>query len=500
MTENRVSESYVTNLVNRLNDDARAVRISALALLLTALYLSVIVLSANDEAIFRDSATQIPQLGVSVSLFSSFTLAPPIFIFLHANVLLQVYLLSNKIRHFEITISKSPFKKNFRSLLSGVSFLQVQALTEDDANIVTRVLLNILVFFTLYAVPFALMIIVELSFLRYQSDFATNMHRTLVTMQFALMVWFYKNTTHGKTWKKFIFPTILSTPCIALILLMWKFSGVPSPQENTVIYNHNPYLWKSQPIDYIACGKFHIGCRSLDLRGRLLISTNQPQDSLNSVEAPNGGIDRIAGLSLSGRSLLFAQLSGSRLYNADLSDCHLENAQFVGAQLQGAVLAFAKVDHTWFIRAQLQGADMEAIEGTGTVFTEAELEGANLEHAQLYDVDFNGTHMEAAYMFNSVLSEKNLHGDTFIQGADIERSILEGNLLERAHIWRTNFGENPPNLDRAIDKPMSLDEYNRLKTRVLLIPKALRAIEVLDPTAKPEDIRATGNRHFRWSR
>ncbi|MCC5600090.1 pentapeptide repeat-containing protein [Nostoc favosum] len=101
-------------------------------------------------------------------------------------------------------------------------------------------------------------------------------------------------------------------------------------------------------------------------------------------------IKSLAGLNLSGASLLQVMLTGVNLEQTNLSNAELIGANLAGANLQQANLAGANLQ-----QANLAGANLQ----------QANLTGANLQQANLTGANLNSANLTNACLFDAILAE-----------------------------------------------------------------------------------------------
>ncbi|MGF1937992.1 MAG: pentapeptide repeat-containing protein [Nostoc sp. ChiQUE02] len=101
-------------------------------------------------------------------------------------------------------------------------------------------------------------------------------------------------------------------------------------------------------------------------------------------------IKSLAGLNLSGASLLQVMLTGVNLEQTNLSNAELIGANLAGANLQQANLAGANLQ-----QANLAGANLAG----------ANLTGANLQQANLLGINLNSVNLTNACLFDAILTE-----------------------------------------------------------------------------------------------
>ncbi|MEH1937510.1 MAG: pentapeptide repeat-containing protein [Nostoc sp.] len=101
-------------------------------------------------------------------------------------------------------------------------------------------------------------------------------------------------------------------------------------------------------------------------------------------------IKSLAGLNLSGVSLLQVMLTGVNLEQTNLSNAELMGANLAGANLQ---------------QANLTGANLQQANLTGANLQQANLTGANLQQANLMRTNLNSANLTNACLFDAILAE-----------------------------------------------------------------------------------------------
>ncbi|MBN3899640.1 MAG: pentapeptide repeat-containing protein [Nostoc sp. NOS(2021)] len=101
-------------------------------------------------------------------------------------------------------------------------------------------------------------------------------------------------------------------------------------------------------------------------------------------------IKSLAGLNLSGASLLQVMLTGVNLEQTNLSNAELMGANLAGANLQ---------------QANLTGANLQQANLTGANLQQANLTGANLQQANLMRTNLNSANLTNTCLFDAILTE-----------------------------------------------------------------------------------------------
>jgi hypothetical protein len=267
----------------------------------------------------------------------------------------------------------------------------------------------------LAGLPVAILLAVQISSLRYQSEKVTVTQQICIAFYLLLLVWFFSRQrqrgnepgTGSLDWARYPAPLLLM---LAVLILDWVYLKVPSAEEWTVRAGDDGPLWTEsyrQPLDMFLCPWASWGCRYLSVGHRTLVGhvwrpeaivdlrAEEEQITENSLKDTQKTLAAIEGIYLRGRTLRFAKFDESHLYAAD----------FGGADLSGATLS----------EAQLQGADMD-----GALLRSASLQGANLRAASLEGVSFEGAYLTGASLRDASLV------DASLEGADLRVADLRG--------------------------------------------------------------------------
>lgn len=128
-----------------------------------------------------------------------------------------------------------------------------------------------------------------------------------------------------------------------------------------------------------------------------------------------------------------ADFSGIVAGQIGLSHAMLEDARFGGAAMRFADLKEALLDGADFTRADLWGTDFTGADADDTVFREARLDEAKLGDANLTQADFEG-----ASLAKAVLAGSRLRGASFT-GAKLDGADFSGADLSDTNLVRLNL-------------------------------------------------------------
>ncbi len=430
-------------LADSINDTARSAR-NALALTgLVALYLAIALGVASDEVIFTAGGIALPQLGATLSIKYSYIFAPPVFLFLHLQALLHLGVLVDKLKAARAEFADFAAADKAGPLLSSFAYLQV--LSNQGGRIG-----KFLGMVTVALLPPALLGMIGLSFLRYQSLWTTLSHHVWFTLDVVFVLYFYwysrRVRAAGGGWR-FLLPRFLLAGLV--LALVWSYAWRPDPERltggdvwRTVSdrkYNrceaalsdgsswlssirdlHTPvcffgfWLGGANPVDTGPCAVWGFGCRYLDVSGRQLV-TERAETRYRLT--PDGKDDarllairrfHAEPLDLAGRTLRFAVFDSAFLPKANLASADLRGSSGRFSDATDANLGWAQLQGADLVKAQLQGADL----GEGRI---AQLQGANLGWAQLQGADLGWAQLQGADL-----------GWAQLQGASLWRAQLQG--------------------------------------------------------------------------
>jgi len=430
-------------MVSAANEVAKTARVLLAAMLTVAITMAATMIAATDEALFRDAAKVFPSLGVEIRLSTAYALAPPLFLFLHVNALLQLHLLAKRLTALEAALPRRPAERErWRGLVHGIAFAQI--LTSEHADRPHRFLLNFISYISVTALPAVLLLTAQTSFVRYQSDAITHVHQMTLFLDLCALFWFHVEVWRFRgfaRWKLGLRRGLTIVVFSALEVFSLTQAIPPGPEVERL----------NNPIDTLLCGTegFHWTCRHLDLSGLTLINTEAKPDLL----APFGGGDdaqakarrQMIALAKPDRSFRFGNFLNAQLFAADLRSANLSGANLINANLSGAILRGAILSGAELSNANLSGADLIS---ANLNLSRAELGGTNLDGAKLTGADLSGADLSGAKLSGSNLWTANLSGAD-LSGADLSGAYLgEANLsstnlsnanLSGAYLWMANL-------------------------------------------------------------
>lgn len=446
---------YLASLIAAINDGAKAAQGGALGFLLVGIYLLASAFSSSDEDLLLGKTVIISQIGASLPVSFSFAIAPLVFVFLHVYTLLRYDMLAANVRQFlrelRDSVPLEPDRERLRQLLANVEF--VAALTTSRGSTLYSRFWASLFFGIVALFPVAVLLLVQINALRYQSDMIVWVQRAWLALDLAVLMWFFARDPfyEGETkdvpvWRRAVRGGLLfGVPALVLLLnFAWLSPVSPKTDLALVRYEHRKeHSGPSfadlvrQPLDMLACRGLNWGCRYLRVDHRTLVDHVWDTKGLAGLRAPRTKLARapvwIDGVVLRYRFLRFALLDASRLYAADFTSADLRGASLVESDLSGATLFRAKMAGTNLRDAQLEGADLSYAD-----LESADLSYAHLEGADLYFANLEGADLSNAFLRGANLSSANLQGTNLLgaqlEGADLSLAHMEGADLSNAHL------------------------------------------------------------------
>lgn len=438
--------------IGAINDVAKTVRALLTSMAAVAVGMAATMVAATDEAIFRDAAKVFPSLSVEIRLSTAFTLAPPIFAFLHLNALLQLHLLTRRLRAFVAVLdaekSSPEDRESWFRQMHGLSF--VQMLLPQAQGRVSTGLQGMATWISVVGVPVLLLLAVQVSFVRYQSWAITLIHMACLGADMALLLWFQFSLWPG--YRKRL--AALALPGVILVVGMMTQAVPPNRRHD----ERNVFDVGISKIPGFAWTR-----RTLSLPGLVAVNWDAKPDLLKSLAMDEAALremqKKLLPLSLPRRSFVGINLEGAELFAIDLSEANLRDAQMNKVQMRGANLFDAQMQRASLPRAQIQGASLLGAEMQaanlgnaqmqGVNLSLAEMQGTNLGNAQMQGVDLSLARMQGARLFeidmsgaSGVILECKGMRSRFVKTTPLSRGALLALL--------TKAGVPQPAIDRSL--------------------------------------------------
>jgi uncharacterized protein YjbI with pentapeptide repeats len=448
--------------------------------LFALLYFAIAAGAVTHRDLLLESPVKLPLLNVELPLKAFFFLGPLVFLIVHAYVLLHFVLLAGKIGAFHLElqaqISGDDARARLRRQLPSNIFVQSLSGPREVRTGIIGFLLWLIIAISLVAGPIALLILFQLRFLPYHSEWEwiTWWQRIAVVIDLVLLWILWPRIARGENaglgWSDFKRVKVLASLLVSIlpVLLVVTIATFPGEwlEENLPPVRLIP-AWTLPSAQAIqTAGSGWATLHELLVAGQVNYVTGRPQSLLSNVLVlPNFEVgDRVKldaegkiaissnRVSLRGRSLEGAVLAFAHLRNADFTGASLARANFTGADLReakfecetiGGTPGFFPVDYknnkyiicaqlrgANFRLAQLQGASLAGAQLPGAIFLGAQLQGANLNQAQLQGAGLSGVPLQGASL-----------NRTQLQGAHLVYAQLQGAFLYQAQLQGADLVE-----------------------------------------------------------
>ena len=440
-------------LAESANETARMARVNVSLTLIGALYLMLTLLTATDENLLKDSIVTLPQFEIGISLSSSYLFGPIVFLYLHLQSLFLLAVLARKVRRFEDTVlnlfsRNTKAEEECRDWLSAVSLVQGLIIKGRFAHFA-----RVLAWLSIAGIPLLLLLLIDISFLRYQSDTISVIHHLCFCADLVgvWLFWLYVRTPRSTL----AFSNLLEaksrfertrystegtqeTPAWSLSKLILLLCSVALPA----------FLWGYSLLPYNPNEKSLVNA---------LCPPSQWRGACRALSVPSGS--ELVDIGLERRSLQFANLSGSYLENVRFSESNMLGANLRAADLKNVDMTLVNLSRAHLFLANLTavnltGASLRSAEMSGATLTKTVLKGAILQEADLHGADLTGadfvtgeahtikrrkivlfarTNLRRAKLTKTILVRANLTGAD-LTGADLTGADLTGADLTGAEL------------------------------------------------------------------
>ena len=446
--------------------------------LLVLFYFLIAVGGVTHRDLFFESPVKLPLLyNIDLPLKLFFWLGPTIFLMVHVYVLLHLAMLASKVRAFDsglrARIDDPKVRTELRRQLPINMFVQFLAGPREVRDSIQGVLLWLIAFISIVIGPVALLVFFQLQFLAYHEEWVSWWQRGAVAADLALLwtLWprvglpgggFTRAAEAGRR------GFVEAMQRIATMAVMILITAVSVPLVFTLATFPGEWLddsFRSRPqfdsirkllVNFDPIGaKYHgpwfdrIILEGLDVIDHTKLDT----------EAKIAAIPET--LSLRGRNLEGADLSGASLLKVNLEGANLRGAFLLGADLRGAVLDGTQLQGAILGKASLQGASLRNAQLLGAALSLAEIQGASLENAQLQgaslgEASLQGASLRNAQLQGAWLQDAHLKGaildNAQLQGAELAGVHFEGASLRNAFVWRADARKAYGTTDARVER------------------------------------------------
>lgn len=490
---------YIASLIAAVNDGAKLAQAGALLFMLVGLYLLATAFSASDEDLLLGRTVTISQIGVALPVSFSFAIAPLVFVFLHIYTLVRYDLLAANVRKFleelRNAVKLESDRERCRHLLANVEFIVVLTAPRNStlySRFWTWLFRGIAAGF-----PVAVLLLVQINALRYQSDLIVRTQRIWLLFDLMALIWFFRrNALDGSVWPERRPARMRRWVGLLLLPLLigavnWVYLNTVPPEADARLVRYdqrnkdnpdglywpNPAnttqqivgdiidslfskgpkpsigVWLAyavaNPLDLFLCPQLNWGCRFLRVDHRTLVDKVRDEKAAGilrmdisalanvlaqeEISAPGGNLEQKAAAE---RTKAMAAIEGVFLRERSLRFAVLDESRLYVADLIHADLR----------NASLTDADVSGARLSGALFGGSNLTTKQLESAASQNferIDLSGLSLEEARLQNANLSEANLHnaklGRGNLSGANLHGADLNGADLNGASLSNANL-------------------------------------------------------------
>ncbi len=468
--------------IKKAVDDAAAIGGGLwLSYLFVLFYLAVAAGAVTHADLFFEKPVKLPFLGIELPLVAFFSLAPLIFLVVHAYTLVHLVMLTDKARRYHQALydqigdkpglsqkdlnERKAKRDGLRRQLPSNIFIQFLAGPSDLRESGFGRLLRAIAWITLAIAPVLLLLLLmmQIQFLPYHSSFVIWTQRAALGLDLALIWWLWRKILSGREidggrnlgsriWSALGFALSLAVLLLSLTVVTfpgeWQEDRLPS-------WRFLPALdeWGNPPLspdpffpgatesfrEWVTIARrvslhdwLSIAQSDQTTRRRLPFSATLVLPGLNVYEEL--GIDDPE--KIKGRDYVF-RARGRDLKGAIFDFASLPKVDFTGAHLERASLDLVQVDGASLSNAQLQGAKLFGAHLQGAKLDGAELQNASLFGAHLQGASLLGAHLQGARLDNAQLQGASLRL-AWLQHASLRDAQLQGASLKEAQLQSAN--------------------------------------------------------------
>jgi Pentapeptide repeats (8 copies) len=429
-----------------------------IAFLLLLAYVVVTLAGVDHKNLLLNSPVKLPIINADIPLVGFFQYAPAMLLLVYLSLLVQHVILSRKYRKFTDAIapyeietgSQHPARERVHSYVFS------QLLAGPKPNIITKFMMQLIVYVTFAILPVITLLYFQIKFLPYHEVTITYWHRVAVILAFVMLILLIPIMQHvppKRKWDITVGPQpeaweASATQVVVVLVLLPLVAGF-SWLVATV-----PDEWIDRRLGFVVPAGIRVGpedeAKLLNPLVRRMFYDRLPNDDNKGwwrrwllsyrvliVEDTDLGANGEARVVLRERNFRFALLNRTDLQRADLTWADLRSAQLWKTLTQGK-LKDAQLQGAFLREAQLQGAQLDSAQLQGADLSNAKLQGAGLSYAKLQGADLSGAQLQGADLSNANLQGADL-SNAQLQGANLEGVQLQGADLGSADIWLAKF-------------------------------------------------------------
>ncbi len=501
----KAAKDALDNARKSVEDAASVSGVLWLSYLFTLFYIGIAAGGVTHKDLLLENPVKLPFLNVELPLVAFFSLAPIIFIIVHAYTLVHFVMLAAKAGAYDRAVraafgedaEKAGARSVERRRLPSNIFVQFLAGPHDIREGGLGFLLKTIAWVSLVIGPVLLLLLIQAQFLPYHLEWVTWAQRIAVFADVVLLWALWPAVVEGRStieWPRLWRHRILTLASLIPIGIAFTAATFPGEWLDEAIGNKqwipaNPLTQRlgikqtddrgkprstslhdllfAGEIDKISGRRKSLFSNSLILTGLDLLDDNKIDDGKKFEWAKHS-------FSLRGRHLEEAVFDFSDLRKVDLTGAHLQRASFVRANLQLATLNAAELQGALLNAAQLQGAllrcDMitpkfeQCAQLQRVILDRAKLQGAALDHAQLQGASLAGAQLQGANLDESQLEKADLRcfdpprgpkECTDLRGASLNKATLREANLRGAQFQSASL--RAANLQNAVFEDAALE-------------------------------------------
>ncbi|HHH13407.1 MAG TPA: hypothetical protein ENJ98_04155, partial [Thiolapillus brandeum] len=184
------AEEEAEALLESANDAARQARAFFITFLALSFYIGIIVWSTTDEMLLRVAPVRLPLLNVELPIRGFYAFTPWVYLLFHFNLLIQLYLLADKLHRFSDAATGLPER---RACLTArlFSFAFSHHLAGTHHRRLPRFILSSMVWITMVWLPLAVLLGLQIGFLPFHDAEVLPWQRAAVTVDVLLLLVFW---------------------------------------------------------------------------------------------------------------------------------------------------------------------------------------------------------------------------------------------------------------------------------------------------------------------
>jgi hypothetical protein len=172
-------------LASALNHSAERVQTLWFSFLTFMLYLAIATGTTTHRMLFLEDPLNLPVLNIKLPLLGFYILTPIIFVVFHFYMLLNLVLLARTAKSFEDSLARAfpddgDPRETFRMRIENTLFVQLLVGGRLERKGINAKLLSLMALIILALAPVALLLMFEVKFLPYHSEWITWLHRGLL--------------------------------------------------------------------------------------------------------------------------------------------------------------------------------------------------------------------------------------------------------------------------------------------------------------------------------